>query len=302
MRRNHITNYLILLILLAFSLSISGCSHKDKEIVVTKDVKMAAKSKQAENQVKKNIDLGNKLVDSGKYDEAKKAYDKAIELDKKDKQTYLTIKDKYLSKGKLQEAYDVVQEAITNNVDVENMKKLLVEVKQKIDTNEQAKNSQNAVAQSKQNTVLKPVQTESQAGDNSSSQQEDTVESIKTFGIVKNVYEHNGKRYISVIEGQFFKEPEAANEAAKDGLEFDEHRHYYIRQTSSIEDFEVSNNAKINVAKYIINSSSSDSSNQPVSYSQFKTLENTYKDSRGFFWIYLNKNRVVLRLETQFTP
>lgn len=302
MKRNHINKYLILLILLIFSSAISGCSHKDKEVVVNKNVKMSAKSDQAENQIKKSIDLGNKLVDSGKYDEAKKAYDKAIRLDRKDKETYLTIKDKYLSKGKFQEAYDVIQEAVTNNVDAENMKKLLLALKQKIDANEQAKSSPNNVYPSKKNIVAKSNQTGNQAEDSNSSQQEDTVENIRFFGIVKNVYEHNGKRYISIIEGQFFKEPEAAYQAERDGLKFDEQRHYYVRQLGSIQDIEVSNNAKINLGKYIINSTSSDISNQPVSYSEFKTIENNHKDSTGFLWIYLNKEGVVIRVETQFTP
>lgn len=303
MKRSSIAKNLIIVILIIFSIAISGCAHKDKEVVVTSNVKKTVK--QAENQVKKNIDLGNKFLDSGKYDEAKKAYGKAIELDKKNKQTYLTIKDKYLSKGKFQEAYDVVQEAVTNNVDTEDMKKLLADLKQKINANEQAQNSKNNATENKKNTVAKLDKTESQsknqAGSSNTLQQEDTVENMDVFGIVKNVYERNGKRYISVIEGEFFREPESDYQAERDGLKFDEHRHYYIRPISNQLDIEVSNNAKINMEKCIVGSSNSDTSNQPVSYDEFKTIENNHRD-KGFFWIFSNKDGVVLRLEEQFTP
>lgn len=300
MRKNHITNYLILLILLVFSLSISGCSHKDKEIVVTKNVKTAAK--QAENQVKKNIDLGSKFVDSGKYDEAKKAYDKAIELDKKNKETYLTIKDKYLSKGKVQEAYDVVQEAVTNNVDAENMKKILSELKVSIEAseNEQAIKSQSTTKVNQpKNATANSSHIQAQGQDNSN--ENNTAESMSMFGIIQNVYEYNGKRYISVIPGQLFGEQDAVSEAAKDGIKLDEYAHYYVRKTGGVENLEVSNNARFDVGKYTIDSMTSEISNTPISYSNFKNIENNKKDNR-MYWIYLNINNVIVRFEAQFEP
>ncbi|MFL0251027.1 tetratricopeptide repeat protein [Clostridium neuense] len=304
MKRDRINRSLILLIVLVLSISISGCGHKDKETVVTSDMKKVAQK--GENQVKKSIELGNKLLDNGDYDGAKKSYDKAIELDKKNKETYLTIEEKYLSKGRNQEAYDVIQEAVSNNVDTDNMKKLLSQLKEKLEVNNKAQDNENAQGSPnyKNNEAGKHSsnQSKSQNQDSGNSQeQNDTVESKKIFASVKSVYENNGKRYASIMEGQFYTYPQAEKEAEKDGLAHDEVREYYIRKISGIEDLEISDNAKFNVGKYILDPSSSGISNEAVSYSQFKFIENSQKDS-GYYWLYLNSNNVVIRAEAQFIP
>ncbi|MCD2348698.1 tetratricopeptide repeat protein [Clostridium guangxiense] len=300
MRRNHITNYLILLILLAFSLSISGCSHKDKEIVVTKDVKMAAKSKQAENQVKKNIDLGNKLVDSGKYDEAKKAYDKAIELDKKDKQTYLTIKDKYLSKGKLQEAYDVVQEAITNNVDVENMKTLLSQIKAKLEANKLTIQDASTEKNKNNNSNQKPSENQSV----SNSQQATAVVNRKIIGFVKSLYESNGKRYLVIDEVEFYRGDRAVQEAKKDGV-YQEgvSMEWYSRKVGNgTTQYEISDNAQFDVSKYRLDKNfvGNSSINESVSYDKLKSILDS-EEGKLLYWVFL-QNNVVVNMDQQFIP
>lgn len=300
MKRNNIARCLTLLILIIFSILISGCAHKDKEVVITSNVKKAVK--QTENGVEKNINLGNKLLDSGKYDEAKQAYNKAIELDKKNKKTYLTIKDKYLSKGKLQEAYDVVQEAVTNNVDTDNMKKILSELKVNIEAskNEQDIKSQSTTkAQQPKNATANSSQTQVQEQDNSD--ENNTTESTSMFCIIQDVYDHDGKKYISAIPAQFFGEKDALNEAAKDGIKLDECAGYYIRKIDRLQDFQVSNNAKFDVGQYTIDIMAKGISNTPISYSNFKNIENNKKD-RGLYWMYLNSNNVVVRLEAQFEP
>lgn len=66
--------------------------------------------------IKKNIESGNKYVDQGRFKDAKAAYEKAIDLDKKNKDTYLVIKDKYVKAGRLDDAYAIIKLAMSNGV------------------------------------------------------------------------------------------------------------------------------------------------------------------------------------------
>ena len=62
------------------------------------------------------------------YDKAKKWYEKAISMSKANVDTYKKIKDKYLEKGRSDDAYRIVRLAIDNKVDVNNMKKLALDL------------------------------------------------------------------------------------------------------------------------------------------------------------------------------
>lgn len=307
MKRNNITKKLIIVILIIFSISISGCAHKDKELVLNSNVKKTLK--QPENQVKKNIDLGNKFFDNGKYDDAKQAYERAVELDKKNKETYITIKDKYLSKGKLQEAYDIVKEAVTNNVDADNMKTLLSQINANIEKNkvavEVAANEKNKNSGSNEKS--------------DSSKQKVPVESKKIIGIVKNIYERNGKRYLTVNEVEFYMGDRAMQEAIKDNKkvyynkdgkpELDDS--YYIRDTDqSIKEYEISDSAKFSAPKLVFNIHDSENlePNHPATYDKVKNAVNGWTAEYGvsenrinLYWLTVNNN-VVAQMDQQYTP
>jgi len=297
MKNTRIINHLVLLSLVIFSLSISGCSHKDKEVVITKNVR--AEARQGKNQVKKYIQIGNNLLEKSKYDDAKSAYEKAIKFDKMNKDTYLAIENKYIEKNRIQDAADIIQEAVNNDVDTDNMKEILLKLKKKLEVCEETKKDVNV---QKQKETIKSSENQVQSSDNNNIQQEvkdDNIETMKTFGIVTNVFDEGKQRAITFIKGTFFQGDEAIKEAAKDGVKIDKSSNYYIRTIDGAEYYRLSNSANFYVENYLVNTASTDISNVPIGFDKFKAIEDGKKD-KGFYWIYLNSNYEVVRLEAQY--
>lgn len=109
-----------------------GCKSKDKEIVLSENV---AKDIQVEeNEIEKYIKEGNKFLEEKNYTEARKSYEAAIAKGKNDKQIYMDIKDKYIEKGRYDDAYHIIKLAIENKVDIENMEKVLTSIRDKMES------------------------------------------------------------------------------------------------------------------------------------------------------------------------
>ncbi|MBY6909993.1 Ig-like domain-containing protein [Clostridium botulinum] len=128
MRKKAIISLLLILITM---LGISGCSKKEKTSVLTNNVKQQEAMK--ENEVKKFIKNGTNFLNAGKYDDAKSSFEKAISMDKSNKVSYIEIKNKYMEKKRIDDAYYFIKLAVSNNVDTENMKKLLDNIKSKFE-------------------------------------------------------------------------------------------------------------------------------------------------------------------------
>ncbi|NFK77710.1 hypothetical protein FDA95_03675 [Clostridium botulinum] len=128
MRKKAIISLLLVLITM---LGISGCSKKEKTSVLTNNVKQQEAMK--ENEVKKFIKNGTNFLNAGKYDDAKSSFEKAISMDKSNKVSYIEIKNKYMEKKRIDDAYYFIKLAVSNNVDTENMKKLLDNIKSKFE-------------------------------------------------------------------------------------------------------------------------------------------------------------------------
>lgn len=118
-------------IIIVVSSNLISCSKKDKENVLLDDVKN--QSKIEDQEIRTAIDNGNKYLEEGNYEKAKKWYDKAISISKNNIDTYIKIKDKYLEKDRKDDAYSIVRLAIDNKVDVENMKKELKRIEDTFD-------------------------------------------------------------------------------------------------------------------------------------------------------------------------
>ncbi|EQB4334874.1 Ig-like domain-containing protein [Clostridium botulinum] len=128
MRKKAIVSLLLILIVM---LSASGCGKKQKTSVLTNDVKQQEAMK--ENEIKKFIKDGTNFLNAGKYDDAKSSFEKAISMDKSNKSSYIEIKNKYMEKKRIDDAYYFIKLAVSNNVDTENMKKLLNDIKSKFE-------------------------------------------------------------------------------------------------------------------------------------------------------------------------
>lgn len=126
MKKVKLTKILLLSLILVVSVSDIGCGRKDKQKVISNNVSIG--SKQEEDEIQRDIELGNNYLLQGKYDNAKQSYEKAIYLNIGNKQTYLTIKDKYLEKGRIDDAYYIIKLAMQNNVDTANMSTILYQI------------------------------------------------------------------------------------------------------------------------------------------------------------------------------
>ncbi|WP_434291453.1 Ig-like domain-containing protein [Clostridium botulinum] len=124
MRKKAIISLLLILITM---LGISGCGKKEKTSVLTNNVKQQEAMK--ENEVKKFIKNGTNFLNVGKYDDAKSSFEKAILMEKSNKGSYIEIKNKCMEKNRLDDAYYFIKLAVNNNVDTENMEKILSDIK-----------------------------------------------------------------------------------------------------------------------------------------------------------------------------
>ncbi|WP_251861497.1 Ig-like domain-containing protein [Clostridium sp. Marseille-Q2269] len=122
---------IFLLLLLITMLSVSGCGKKEKTTVLTNNVKQQEAMK--ENEVKKFIKDGTNFLNAKKYKDAKSSFEKAISLDKSNKGSYLEIKNRYMEKQRIDDAYYFIKLAVSNNVDTKNMKGLLNNIKSKFE-------------------------------------------------------------------------------------------------------------------------------------------------------------------------
>ena len=130
MKKGLIKNLLFIFIL-STSLLLISCGNTSKKITVSENTEDTISLE--ESEIIKAINAGEKLLDENKLEEAKEYFNKAISLEKENKDTYIRIKDKYLSINKLDEAYNIIKIAISNNVDIENMKLILKEISSKFE-------------------------------------------------------------------------------------------------------------------------------------------------------------------------
>lgn len=232
-----------------------SCNNSSKKITISDDTQNEVALE--ESEVLTAITNGEKLIDEGKFEEAKEEFIKAINLDKTNKEMYLRIKDKYLSVDKTDEAYYFIKTAVTNNVDVENMKSVLKDISDKFEKiNIQTSVYQNSNYSLPQQVttmisgeqVSIPVSWENQTVDtanigtftfqgyNEEYGRSITVELTvlenvyeRQYGFLKNIKTENGKTYIYVDLIELYIGDEALPEAIKDNKAgYDEEKKRYF--------------------------------------------------------------------------
>lgn len=316
-----------LILTFAIMLGVSACEDKQKTNILTNDVRQETSMK--ENQVKKLINEGADFLNEGKYDDAKSAFDKAILMDKANKGAYIEIKNKYMEKKRIDDAYYTIKLAISNNVDTENMKELLNDIKSKfevtkldVDIYQNNKYNLPPKIKAKINNEDKEVDVvwnnknvdTSKLGttkyEGKIEQYDRNVElnlkvikvvKAKKTGYIKKVYEDNGKRYLKFDDVEFFLDEEAEIEAKKDpifkviGLQDS----YYIRnKDDSLVTYKISPNVSVYVYGFMLDLDTMDL--QKISYEKFITF-GWSMDGGNLFHIYL-ENNVVVKIEQQFLP
>jgi tetratricopeptide (TPR) repeat protein len=337
MKKNYTTRLILIALLILVSITAIACEGKDKQKVISNDVSMDAKKD--ENLIQKNIELGNNYIKEDKYDEAKQSYEKAISLDRGNKQTYLTIKDKYLEKGRLDDAYYIVKSAIKSNVDTANMNTILAQISEKFEM----ANIQERLQQGNKYTLpdavtmkINGVDTKvfvkwnnssaidtSKAGNftyEGKSEQYGRKVKLRLYvtvnvvneqisGTIKKVYESNGKKYLTVHEVDFYLGDQAKLESKKDGVSL-VNMDYYIRDKKTEKDYIISDGASLSLLQNWIDINGTDVSNKIVAYDQFKNVLNSRSKQvisaemeirRNLSWLTINNN-IVTEVYGPYTP
>jgi tetratricopeptide (TPR) repeat protein len=307
MKKKIIKSFFLVSIVLGLNIAFTACSNKDKEIVLSQDVSKDVKEKEVE--IQRNIELGNKNLNEGKFEEARKNYENAISLDSSNGDTYLKIKDKYLEKNRLDDAYYIIKLAINNKVDTENMKTVLENIKGKFGvSNIEMSAAQNESFVLPKEVTIKVNDVDTKATVKWNKSEADTsklgtfeydgvaeqygkpvkltltvkaIVKAKKIGFVKQVYDSNGKRYIKFDEVEFYSGDKALQEAKKDkspniavenGKEF-LYNDYYLRNSSTeTKNYEVSKNATFKLMGNLIGSQ--DVQNKAVGYEELKNTIN----------------------------
>lgn len=113
-----------------------GCTKEEKEIVISDDIREDIKAEEDEVEVLKS--KANEYLEQSNFKEAKSLYEKAILMDKGNKDLYIEIKDEYINYNRLDDAYNIVKTAIDNKIDVDNMMKIADSIKSQFDKVEYA--------------------------------------------------------------------------------------------------------------------------------------------------------------------
>lgn len=255
MKKGLIHNFLFIFII-STSLTLISCKDSSKKITISENTEGEVSLE--ESEIIKAINSGEKLLDENKLEESKEYFNKAISLEKENKDTYIRIKDKYISINKLDEAYNIIKTAISNNVDVENMKSILKEISSKFEvikiSNSIYQNSSYAlpkevttnisnsqisipVTWNNENVDTNTIGTFTYEGYNDEYGRKVIVDLTvmenvydKQVGWVKNIYISNDKVYadIDLIE-LYLGHDEALKEAIKDGKAgIDENGEYFL--------------------------------------------------------------------------
>ncbi|MHC1681745.1 MAG: Ig-like domain-containing protein [Clostridiaceae bacterium] len=325
--------------ILVLSLTLGGCVVKDKQTIIQNDVKEEVKTEEVE--IDNNIQTGNSYLDEGKFEDAKKSYEKAISLEPSNKDTYLKIKDKYIEKGRLDDAYYIIKLAIDNNGESDQLKGVLEEIKNKFeviiiektlyqnntyylpsDITFKLNSSEEIKASIKWNqwnldTSKAGTYTFEGVIDQYGRKVKFTLNVLanvqeKKIGYLRQVLDSNGKRYLVMDEVEFYRGDKALEEAKKDGKAGKDEKGkyfvtngYYIRNNNSmLKKYEISSEVSLGLLDFYFNPSGNSSDIKKVTYEEFRDYvnnSNSKGDGRLLCWFYI-QNDIVTKVESQFVP
>lgn len=310
---------IIIILILITVLNLSACGKKEKKIILSTDVKKEVAIQ--ENETKKLIESGIKFLNEKKYDDAKNSFEKAISMDKSNRGAYIQIKNRYMEKQRIDDAYYIIKLAIGNGVDTENMKELLKNIKSEFEVAKLSENvyqnnnyklpskirakinnenkdvnviwNNNVVNTNKLGSVKYKGKIEQYDRDVElnlkvikAKKIEKAEKIIKTnkIGWVKVPYERNRKRYLKIDEVEFFLE--------------DKFTHSYIKKEALkdgvklIEPVYYIRNKETTLKEYEISPKAeiyvtsymlegNSTDNKKITYEKFKTLDRYKKDKNS---------------------
>ena len=102
-----------------------------KEVVISSNIREDIKAEEEEVDFLKR--KAKEYLKQSNFEEAKALYEKAILMDKTNKDLYIEIKDEYINCNRLDDAYRIIKMAIDNKVDVDNMMTISSNIKRRFD-------------------------------------------------------------------------------------------------------------------------------------------------------------------------
>ncbi|WP_346937007.1 hypothetical protein, partial [Clostridium sp.] len=229
---------------------------------------------------------------------------------------YMDINDKYIQKGRYDDAYYIIKLAIENKVDIENMEKVLTSIRDKMESVELSyeiyeddgsfvlpqevditvdnNKDKDYVLWRKENLGIsnKPGQYSYNGLTKEYGRNVHVTLNVKEnvydsrIGLVTDIYTENNTIYISFDEVEFYTGEEALAEAKKDNKAIKEedgtyivYDDYYIRN-SAVETkvYEVSKDVAMNLLAYEVNPDNNKIDFQKVNYDTFKKHIDKYKN------------------------
>ena len=292
------------------------------------------KSNNLTREINQNIMQGSANLNSGKISEAKKNFEKAIELQKEKRETYITINNEYVKAGRLDDALAILKEGKNNNIT--GLEDIILEIKLKF----QVTNLEKSVYQNETCTLPEKVMVKINNEDvsvpvrwNDSKAETDktgdfvfqgttleyerqvklTLHVIpkpiikkKQIGYISKVFEEQGKKYLKFDDVKFLVGDEAVKAAKKDGNagyengEYFVYNDYYIVNDSQLKkNYVISDSASLNILELFVDSTSNGIENKTVSYNQFKDAVNKYGNMLCYIY---TENDVIAKVEGQYTP
>lgn len=292
-----------------------------------------------DTEVNELIYSADKFLISGDYDNTKKAFIEAITLNKDNKNLYLFIKDKYMDLYRLDDAFFFINLAISNNIDVDNMKVISKNISSMFDEIDLSNSTyQDSIYSLPESTdysingkqISLPINWTSIA--DTSSPGDYTYEGFnneygrrikmqltvlpntysKEIGYIRDIYRENDNIYIAMDLVEFYEGYEALNEAIKDNNAFKTengnyfiHNPDYIRNNSNlITTYKVSSNCTFSLMPYDIDPYTNEGLIQvPTDYETFYYIEKSKRSKISPLrcWIEL-KNGTVYSIYRHTTP
>lgn len=292
------------------------------------------KSNNLTKEINQNILQGSANLNSGKISEAKKNFEKAIELQKENRETYITINNEYVKTGRLDDALAILKEGKNNNVT--GLEAIIQEIKLKFQTAKLEKSAyQNETYTLPENIIIKinnedtsvkvtwnSTKTETSRLGNFTfegvaQEYERPVELTlhvipkqvikkKQIGYISKVYDKEGKRYLTFDDVKFLTGDEAIIAAKKDGNagyengKYFVYNDYYIVNDSQVKkNYVIASSASFNISGFLADSNSDSIENKLVSYDKFKAVVKLHGNLLCYIY---TENEVIVEVEEQYTP
>lgn len=275
-----------ILLLLLLILTFVSCSKTDKETVLSSNVSEDIQAE--ETEVKLALEKGHNYLSENDFENAKLTYEKAISMDKLNKDIYLEIKDKYVELSRFDDALYFIQLAINNNSDSENMKAIANDIKFNLATpifskdlyegdsftlptelTTKINNEDITIPVTWNNSIVdtSTTGTFSFIGTNKEYNREfnATINVLppvldEEYAFVKNIYTSNGKTYVDVDLVEFLRGDNALSAAIEDnanvininddGVKFINNGYYIRDKSHSITTYEVNENSIFSLTEY----------------------------------------------------